>query len=392
MINARAIFMQLSEAQASARQVLDAERHSPTTVYMMATPFANELAMMVSPLNPNLHPKPISEKPGALKLRSRNYELLESFYGEIQSSERGLFLGSLRERISARDSFEDIGHEVLGAGKTNRTNSELPLIGEFLVRHGDAHNFILALNGAPLRPGLTRLLSHLEQMIALDYRLFSDEEYDSLGRFAADAIAKLKELGNQGRVSDVTESNYRFHVCQEGPILCKAIAQQCKQAKYLRLAEAVTVRSDGRLEGIDSLEPNREDENFDRLASQVRSAIENGTPELGLDRLHTFALKYIRVVWERHFSKEPSQTATANMLLGEYANDLRQKGLLQSRMASEILKSSARVLDAFNEVRNNQTFAHDNEEIIKKHEAYFIYQGVAASIRFLESLKEDRSR
>jgi hypothetical protein len=136
--------MQLSEAQASARQVLDAERHSPTTVYMMATPFANELAMMVNPLNPNLHPKPISEKPGALKLRSRNYELLESFYGEIQSSERGLFLGSLRDRISARDSFEDVGHEVLGAGKTNRTNSELPLIGEFNT-HPDLGERVLGI-------------------------------------------------------------------------------------------------------------------------------------------------------------------------------------------------------------------------------------------------------
>jgi len=382
--------MQLSEAQASARQVLDAERHSPTTTYMTATPFVNELAMMASPLNPHIHPKPISEKPGTLKLRSRNYDLLESFYEEIQASERDLFLASLRQRISIRDSFEDIGHDVLGAGKINRTNSELPLIAEFLVRHGDARSFISALDDAPLRPGLTRLLSHIELMIALDYRLFLDEEYDSLDRFAADAIAKLKELRNQGRISDVTESNYHFHVCQEGPILCEAISQQCKQAKYLRLAEATTLRSEGRLEGIDSLEPNREDENFDRLASQVKSAIENGTPELGLDRLHTFALKYIRVVWERHFSKEPSQTATANMLLGEYANDLRQKGLIQSRMASEILKSSARVLDAFNEVRNNHTFAHDNEEIIRKHEAYFIYQSVAASIRFLESLEERR--
>jgi hypothetical protein len=29
------------------------------------------------------------------------------------------------------------------------------------------------------------------------------------------------------------------------------------------------------------------------LAKQARSVIENGTPDLGLDRLHTFVLKYI---------------------------------------------------------------------------------------------------
>ena len=51
--------------------------------------------------------------------------------------------------------------------------------------------------------------------------------------------------------------------------------------------------------------------------------------------------------------------ATANSLLGEFANDLRQKGMIQSKMTAEILKSSARVLDEFNQVRNNQTLAHD---------------------------------
>jgi abortive infection Abi-like protein len=57
-------------------------------------------------------------------------------------------------------------------------------------------------------------------------------------------------------------------------------------------------------------------------------------------------------------------------------------------MASEILKSSARVLDEFNYVRNNQSLAHDNPELINKGEAYFIYQSVAASIRFLRELEE----
>jgi hypothetical protein len=62
-------------------------------------------------------------------------------------------------------------------------------------------------------------------MIALDYRLFSDEEYDNLGRYATNTILSPRDLRNQGRISDVTESNYRFHVCEEGPILLEAISQ-----------------------------------------------------------------------------------------------------------------------------------------------------------------------
>lgn len=383
--------MLLFDALANARKVLDAERQNPTVNYMSATPFANELAMMVSPLNPNLHPKPISENPGGLKLQSRNYDLLKSFFEDIQADDRAAFFGQLCERVTAPNSFRVEGNEISGAGTTGRTHSELPLIAEFLVRLGNARAFIESLSEAPLRPGLTRLLVHIELMIAVDYPLFSDEEYDELEVLTKSTRIRLQELRNQPRISNTIESNYRYHVCGEGTKLCDSISQECKQAKYLRLAMATKLRSIGRLEGMESLEPNREDENFDKLAGQVKSAIENGTPELGLDRLHTFALKYIRTVWERHFSKVPSQTATANMLLGEFANDLRQKDLLQSRMASEILKSSARVLDAFNDVRNNQTFAHDNEEIIKQDEAYFIYQSVAASIRFLKSLEEKKT-
>jgi hypothetical protein len=186
------------------------------------------------------------------------------------------------------------------------------------------------------------------------------------------------------------ESNYRHHVCAEGAVLCDSIAEQCQNAKYLRLATQTALRTSGCLEGIDSLEPNQDDENFDLLAKQVRSAIENGTPEAGLDRLHTFVLKYIRTIYERHFGRVPNRMSTANSLLGEFANDLRQKGVIQSKMATEILKYSARVLDEFNYVRNNQTLAHDNPELIKKEEAQFIYQSVAASVRFLRSFEENK--
>jgi hypothetical protein len=241
-----------------------------------------------------------------------------------------------------------------------------------------------------MRPAFTRLLLQIAEMIALDYRLLSDEEHDDLGRFVADTKCKIEELRGQPRISNTLESNYRYHVCAEGAVLCDSIAEQCQKAKYLRLAAQTTRHTNGRLEGIDSLEPSYDDENFDMLAKEVRSAIENGTPELGLDRLHTFVLKYIRTIYQSHFGRAPNRTATANSLLGEFANDLRQNGAIQSKLTSEILKYSARVLDDFNHVRNNQTLAHDNPELINKEEAYFIYQTIAASVRFLRSVQENK--
>jgi hypothetical protein len=383
--------MKLLEAQQNADRTLDAERTAPTTNYMSPTPFVNQAAMAASALaQRGRHPRPVSESPGLYLLESRNYELLKSFFEDVAPGERPFFLANLCQRISDPNPFKVVGKDILGSGKSNRTTSELPLVAEFLVRQGDAKGFLRALPNAPLRPALTRLLVHVEEMIALDYRLFSDDEYDELERCVSSAKRKLDELRRQPRISDTLESNYRFHVCEEGPILCDSISEQCQRAKYLRLAIQTALRTSGRLEGIESLKPNQDDENFDTLAKQVRSAIENGTPELGLDRLHTFVLKYIRTIYERHFGRAPNRTSTANSLLGEFANDLRQKGVIQSKMTAEILKSCARVLDEFNHVRNNQTLAHDNPELINKEEAHFIYQSVAASVRFLRSFQENQ--
>ncbi len=155
--------MTLIEAQRNACQILDVERTAPTTNYMSPAPFVNQAAIVASALGQRgWHPRPVSEKPGYYFLQSRNYELLKSFYEDIAPGEHSSFLASLRQRISEPNPFKVIGQDVLGAGKTDRTNSELPLVAEFLVRQGDTGGFLQALPDAPLRPALTRLLLHVE--------------------------------------------------------------------------------------------------------------------------------------------------------------------------------------------------------------------------------------
>jgi hypothetical protein len=193
-------------------------------------------------------------------------------------------------------------------------------------------------------------------------------------------------LRKQPKIHDVRESNFRFHVVKEGPVVCASLTTQVARAKFLRLAQETAQRSAGKLESIEALRPNNEDKNFELLAQEVRAAIANGKAALGLDRLHTFTVRYIRNSYEKQFDAVPNQTATPNALLGQIANDLRSKGIIKSAMASEILKSASRVLEEFNRVRNNQTFAHANEEVLPEAEATFIYANIAASIRFLQTL------
>jgi abortive infection Abi-like protein len=55
-------------------------------------------------------------------------------------------------------------------------------------------------------------------------------------------------------------------------------------------------------------------------------------------------------------------------------------------MTLRILKTSISNLEAFNDVRNNQSLAHDNP-LLNYDEALLIFNSVASSVRFLPGLE-----
>ena len=136
---------------------------------------------------------------------------------------------------------------------------------------------------------------------------------------------------------------------------------------------------------LDSLTANSDDRDFEVVAEHVREAIEKNQPEGGLDRLHTFVNKFIRVTCEPH-GITITRDKPLHSVFGEYVKALREGGHLESAMTERILKSSISVLEAFNDVRNNKSLAHDNP-ILNYEESLLIFNHVAASIRFIKALE-----
>ena len=104
---------------------------------------------------------------------------------------------------------------------------------------------------------------------------------------------------------------------------------------------------------IESVTPNIEDHSFEALARSVREAINRNEPETGLDRLHTFVVKYFRVLCDKR-GIDTSRDKPLHSLVGEYVRALKDEGLIESIMAERILKSSISVMESFNRVRNEQ--------------------------------------
>lgn len=140
------------------------------------------------------------------------------------------------------------------------------------------------------------------------------------------------------------------------------------------------------IEEIDALTPNHPDRSFEVLAKSIRDAIERNEPEAGLDRLHTFVMKFMRTLCEKRGIATP-QEKPLHSLVGEYIKVIKDEGLIETEMTERILKSSISTMEAFNRVRNQQSLAHDNP-LLAYEESLLIFNHVASSIRFIRALEE----
>jgi len=139
---------------------------------------------------------------------------------------------------------------------------------------------------------------------------------------------------------------------------------------------------------IDAIRPNSDDKDFESLAKAVRETIERNEPEAGLDRLHTFLIKFFRTLCEKH-KLDTSREKPLHSLVGEYIKVIKNKGLIESIITERILKSTISIMEAFNTIRNEHSFAHDNK-VLNYDESLLIFSHVTSSVRFIEAIERKK--
>jgi hypothetical protein len=137
---------------------------------------------------------------------------------------------------------------------------------------------------------------------------------------------------------------------------------------------------------LGAISPISNEKEFAVLARSVRQAIERNEPAEGLDRLHTFSLRYFRTLCEKR-GITTEKEKPLHSLVGEYIKQLKKINAIESEMTERILKSSISTLEAFNHVRNDQSLAHDND-VLNHEESLLIYSHVCSAIRFVEALEK----
>lgn len=221
-------------------------------------------------------------------------------------------------------------------------------------------------------------------------RTFEEFVLDSTGREIYDEkyVHESGSKANRLRAFFAIESNYLVgkllsDIFDDWEELRASNSEEWPSQECYRIVERL--KNSAPVPDIDAITPNSNEENFENLAKAVRDSIDRNEPEAGLDRLHTFTVKYFRVLCEKH-GIDTNQKKPLHGLVGEYAKAMRAKGNIDSEMTERILKSSIANMEAFNHVRNKQSYAHDNH-VLQYSEAMLIFGHVTSSIRFINELE-----
>lgn len=152
---------------------------------------------------------------------------------------------------------------------------------------------------------------------------------------------------------------------------CKKIAERLLHLEYLEF----------------DLESEKE---LSVLTNSIKDSIRIGTPESGLDRLHTYATKVIRIICQKRGISVGSPQKSLDSLLGEYRNLLLKTKEIESKTTGEILKSAGSVFKDFNNTRNKESLAHDNP-LLNKDESLLIIKYVTTTLAFIRIIEKRRT-
>lgn len=98
------------------------------------------------------------------------------------------------------------------------------------------------------------------------------------------------------------------------------------------------------------------------LKEDIEHVLSEDKPQLALDRVHTYMTKYFRVLCEKH-GIDFTYKENINNMYAKYIRFHDQSNSFESIMTPKILKLPTQVLEKFNTVRNNESFAHSNDVI-----------------------------
>jgi hypothetical protein len=247
-LNAILPCMELSEAKAKADLLLDQERIRPTVSYNQVpfnwpdSPEVRRLLGLTAPPTVGKarvdlftqrkgFPRQVNDDPENYKFTSANYEYLILIFNQVRDEDRADFVAHIIRRVTLADSA--LGNQLDYIFPSfDRKVSELPLVAEFAIRTGHADRLLEAAAKATMMSrSLVILLMHLEDIIAVNFNLFSEEQLQGLPLYFTGLLQRAESQMNNSMI--VGAASKRIAQSIQG------IREECEQGRYLYLTGAL---------------------------------------------------------------------------------------------------------------------------------------------------------
>lgn len=121
--------------------------------------------------------------------------------------------------------------------------------------------------------------------------------------------------------------------------------------------------------------------------------IRDGKFDSAVDRVHTAFHGYLRQLLSEHsvtFESDDSLTSLYAKLHAYYGNEIKPSEV--GNRIKAILRSASGMMNAVNELRNNNTIAHPNGQLIQAREARLVIRLVNTIVDYIEEVEKDLNR
>jgi hypothetical protein len=190
-------------------------------------------------------PRKVYEDPKLYEFESVNFGLLIKIFHQVMEIDRPHFISALLKFVEK--SFPAQPSSALSFPCVSGQSSMLPLIAEFCVRTGYL-NDLLEATKKPKFPtaSLAMMVRELEEMVALNFNLFSDSQLEAMPKELATLrencdLQTYRSRGERGK-SQVTNPHYRLGFEKMGREIVAGLdglAEECRKARYFYLKGAL---------------------------------------------------------------------------------------------------------------------------------------------------------
>src|SRR6266851_9656214 len=248
--------MDFGEAVEKAQRILCEEQTKYTREYK----YAKETAITRGVTNESLlylaahaalssdrreRPRNVYEDPKLYRFESVNFDLLVRIFHQVTAADRQHFVGALLKLVENPFPAQPAADRSFPS--VNGKSSMLPLIAEFCVRTGHL-NELLEATKKPKFPtaSLAMMVMELEEMVALNFNLFSDSELEAMPKELA-TLRENSELQTYSSKAErskpqVKNPHYKPGLEDMGRAVVAGIdglTEECRKARYFYLKGAL---------------------------------------------------------------------------------------------------------------------------------------------------------